>query len=505
MKIEGNFKRSWPESFIKPETKMNKFALREPGNSTEKYTVINKLLIYYFTSILLVACQPQPKEKFDLLIINASVIDIAIGNNSPGKLIGIDNDTIQLVTDMGSADRYSSDQIIDVENRFVMPGLWDNHVHFRGGDSLINENRDLLPLFIAYGITTVRDTGGDITLSVLQWRNEISDGKLDGPNIFTSGPKLDGADPYWAGSIPIAMTEDIPPALDSLENLKVDFVKTYASSLSPELYYDILKEAEKRGLKVTGHIPLSANPFEAIELGLDGTEHVFSFLSFASPVGDSLRKLNLGFSMFPQILETYDEDLAREAIAKLASKDFYVTPTLYVGQMISQLHEIDPTVDSLLPRIGPGIQKTYERRIKQAQNRSPEGRQMMRDMDIREQSMVLPMFQAGITLLAGSDCGPSNSYVYPGTSLHSELALLVKSGLTPQQALSTSVINGPEFFGLSEYYGYVEPGKVAHLIVLARNPLENIENLGSIHMVVKGDHVYDQSKLTALKAPQKIQ
>ncbi|MCM4153566.1 amidohydrolase [Arenibacter sp. N53] len=466
---------------------------------------MHKLPVYCFTLILMVACQPKTKEKFDLLIINASVIDIASGKVSPGKLIGINKDTIQELANMASADRYESDQIIDAKEKFVMPGLWDNHVHFRGGDSLINENKDLLPLFIAHGVTTVRDAGGDIAQSVLEWRNAIRVGKLEGPNIFTSGPKLDGTGAFWPGSIPIDKLEDIPPALDSLEDLKVDFVKIYASSLSPELYYRIIKECEKRGLKVTGHIPLSADHFAAVEFGLDGVEHLFSFLSLASPIGDSLRQLNLGFGMFPQILETYDEDHARESIAKLASEDFYVTPTLYVSQVIMQLDDLDLAVDTLLPLIGPGIQKTYERRLKQSQNRDYEGKQLMLDMDIRERSLVLPMFQAGITILAGSDCGPSNSYVYPGASLHSELALLVETGLTPQEALSTSVISGPKFFGLDEYYGAIEEGKVAHIIMLTENPLENIENIGSIDLVLKGDNIYDKSKLMALKTPMKTQ
>ncbi|MBO0322227.1 amidohydrolase family protein [Muricauda sp. CAU 1633] len=466
---------------------------------------MNKLPLYCFVMILMVACQPKAKEKFDLLIINASVIDVAGGKVLPGKIIGINNDTIQLVANMASADRYESNQIINAKEKFVMPGLWDNHVHFRGGDSLINENKDLLPLFIAHGVTTVRDMGGDISQRVLQWRNEIREGQLTGPNIFTSGPKLDGADPFWVGSIPIGKLEDILPALDSLEDLKVDFVKIYASSLSPELYYRIITACEKRGLKVTGHIPLSADHFKAVELGLDGVEHLFSFLSLASPIGDSLRQQNQGFGMFPQILETYDEDLARDAIAKLASEDFYVTPTLYVSQVIMQLDKMDPTVDSLLPLIGPGIQKTYERRIKQAQNRSPKARQLMLDMDTRERSLVLPMYQAGITILAGSDCGPSNSYVYPGGALHSELALLVETGLTSKEALSTSVISGPKFFGLEEYYGGIEVGKVAHIIMLTENPLVNIENVGSIDLVLKGNTIYDRSKISELKASLKTQ
>ena len=466
---------------------------------------MNKLPVCCFTLILMVACQPKAKEKFDLLIINASVIDIAGGKVSSGKLIGINKDTIRLVANMASADRYESDQIIDAKEKFVMPGLWDNHVHFRGGDSLINENKNLLPLFIAHGVTTVRDMGGDISPNVLQWRNEIKEEQLAGPNIFTSGPKLDGADPFWAGSIPIGKLEEIKPALDSLEELNVDFAKIYASSLSPELYYQIVKACEKRGLKVTGHIPLSADHFEAVEFGLDGVEHLFSFLSLASPIGDSLRQQNLGFGMFPQIIESYDEDLARDAIAKLASEDFYVTPTLYVSQVIMQLADMDHSTDSLLPLIGPGIQKTYKRRLKQAQNRDLEGKQLMLDMDIRERSLVLPMFQAGITILAGSDCGPSNSYVYPGASLHSELELLVEMGLTPREALSTSLISGPKFFELDEYYGGIEVGKVAHIILLTENPLEDIENIGSIDLVLKGDKIYDRSKLKALKTSTKMQ
>jgi adenine deaminase len=97
---------------------------------------MNKLPVYCFALILMVACQPNAKEKFDLLIINASVIDIAGGKVTPGKLIGVNKDTIRLVANMASADRYESDQIIDAKEKFVMPGLWDNHVHFRGGDSL---------------------------------------------------------------------------------------------------------------------------------------------------------------------------------------------------------------------------------------------------------------------------------------------------------------------------------------------------------------------------------
>jgi len=110
-------------------------------------------------------------------------------------------------------------------------------------------------------------------------------------------------------------------------------------------------------------------------------------------------------------------------------------------------------------------------------------------------SMIEPMYKNGVKILAGSDSGAFNSFVYPGTSLHSELEELVNAGLTPAQALETSVINGPEFFGLETYYGSLEKGKVANLIVLDKNPLENIKNTRSIKFVIKNNKIYNPGNL----------
>jgi len=141
---------------------------------------------------LMTSCHTAEKEKFDLLIVNASVPDIETGQVAYNQLIGIRQDTIRLVSGMKSVSHYGSEQTIDAKNGFVIPGLWDMHVHFRGGDSLITENRNLLPLFLSYGVTTVRDAGGDLTPSVLKWRRAIKKQEMVGPDIFTSGPKLDG-------------------------------------------------------------------------------------------------------------------------------------------------------------------------------------------------------------------------------------------------------------------------------------------------------------------------
>ncbi len=441
------------------------------------------------------SCSVKKKEKFDLIILNAQIIDVENNKVSSGKLIGINKDTIQLIADMIQSNNYESDNIIEANNKFIMPGLWDNHVHFRGGDSLIQENKNLLPLYLTYGITTIRDAGGDITPAVINWRNQINSGNLDGPNIFTSGPKLDGSKPAWEGSIKVENIDDVPYALDSLQAIEVDYVKMYDGSLSKEMFYKIIEEAQIRGLKTTGHMPLTANILDAVEHGLDGSEHLYYVLKACSPKADSLSKLNINYGMISTLVDTYDSKLAEKVYKNLAKNKVFITPTLYIGHVLAGLLETDHSNDSLLIYMGAGIQKTYQRRInaaKKAKTASNDSRSKTEKMFSK---MVLPMQNAGVNLMAGSDCGAYNSFVYPGESLHSELKHLVMAGLSPQQALITSFINGPKFFNLQEHYGSVSSGKVADLILLDKNPLENIENLSSINIVLTKGTVYEKSAL----------
>src|SRR5690606_30896955 len=235
-----------------------------------------------------------------------------------------------------------------------MPGLWDMHVHFRGGDSLIEENKEFLPLFLAYGITTVRDAGGDITPSLLEWRDQITRGTLDGPRIFTPGPKLDGTQPAWPASVKVTTAAEIESALDSLESIGADYVKMYDGNLSKEAFYDIIKAAENRRLKTTGHMPLTADFMEAIDHGLDGSEHLYYPLTACSPIADSLRALNKGYGIVEQLIDSYDPELAKEVFKKMSTENVYVTPTLYIGTTLSEILEKDHSQDSLLNYIGPG-------------------------------------------------------------------------------------------------------------------------------------------------------
>ncbi|MDC6350918.1 amidohydrolase family protein [Zeaxanthinibacter sp. PT1] len=453
-----------------------------------------------FLSIILItlSCNTDPVKTADLILLNSTVIHVDSAKTIPGQFIAINGRNILEVGPMAEAEDWKAKESRDLQGAFVMPGLWDNHVHFRGGDSLLKENQDLLPLFLAYGITTVRDAGGDITPAVLQWQQDITLGELPGPRIFSSGPKLDGDQPSWPGSIKVTSSSEITAALDSLNMIGADYVKIYDGNLSPEIYYEIIRQAEERGMKTTGHMPMQANLLDAVALGLDGTEHLYYVLKACSPKADSLTALDLGYGMVTTLVDTYDANLAEKVYKTLAEKGVYVTPTNYIGHILANVLDKDHSRDSLLQYVGPGIQKTYEGRVKSAERARASGNSMRSKTEGQFMSMVKPMHQAGIPLLAGSDSGAFNSYVYPGESLWGELQFMVKSGLTPAEALATSVINGPRFFDITSAYGSVAPGKRADLLILEENPLEDIDHLASMEIVIAGGAVYDQKQLDEL-------
>ncbi|SDS12647.1 amidohydrolase family protein [Christiangramia echinicola] len=450
--------------------------------------------LFFLFLITLISCKSEP-ENVDLLITNATVLDIEQNKKWVNRFVAIRSDTIVAVKTMRDSDDFIASETYDAKGGFVMPGLWDNHVHFRGGDTLASENKNLLPLFLKYGITTVRDAGGDISEEVFKWKSEIENGELTGPRIFSSGPKLDGEDPAWPGSISVTSEDDVQKALDSLEKMNADYVKIYDGSISKEIYYEIIREAEKRNLKVTGHMPMTADVTEAVKFGLDGTEHLYYVMKAASAKKDSIEKAESGYAMIVPLAKTYNDSIAELVFDELGESEFYVTPTLHIGKVLENLADEDHSKDKLLQFIGPGIQETYQGRIMSAKRAKESGTSMRDHTEEVFKKMIKPMYNHGIRILAGSDCGPYNSFIYPGESLHKELKAIVDAGLNTQQALLTSIRNGPRFFGLQNSFVRVEKGRVADLIILSENPMENIENLGSINTVVTGSKTIKLSEL----------
>ena len=462
-------------------------------------------------AVLLSACAHQPRATrlaiYDVVINHVTLVDVATGQLTPNQVVAIAKGKIVEVQ-AADQDSYAAKQYVNGNGRYLIPGLWDMHVHFRGGDSLAAANKRSLPLFLAHGITTVRDCGGDLTPSIFQWRREMDAGQLVGPRIFTSGPKIDGPGATWPGSLEVETPAQISRALDSLQRLKVDYVKIYDSKISGPAYLETIRQAQRRGLKTTGHMPYSVTLAEAIKRGLDATEHLYYVFKACSSKEDSLTALvrnSLGtskplglFALLPAVYDTYSPAAASRIFALMAQRHTAAVPTLYIQKTLTELPENDHAHDSLRAYIDPRIQATYLRRLASARQQSAAAQAFGKKLNAKFMSLVPLMQAAGVTILAGSDSGPFNSFIYPGASLQEELVLLVRAGLTPRQALQAATINGARFLGMADHTAAIAPGKDADLVLLTANPLEDIANIKKIDAVISRGKAYPAAALATM-------
>jgi len=462
-----------------------------------------RVLCYSLITLLfLLRCSSDKKEQFDVVIQNGNVIDLKTGDVNQ-QTVFISDGRIEKVSGQADINSFEVKKIIDASGKFILPGFWDNHVHFRGGDSLIKANKNFLNLFIANGITTVRDAGGDLTSVVLEWKKEMTKGTLVGPTIFTSGPKIDGKNGTWAGSLEVESVNDIQKSLDSLQSIPTDFVKLYDSRISGELYLKTIAEAEKRGLITSGHMPFTVELNQAVDSGIDAIEHLYYIMkgcaSNESEVTQKLRNKEIGFwDAMPLLMSHYQDSTAQKMFFHLKGHKVYAVPTLHIGKTLSYLDEVDHSNDEYLKYMSDGIIKTYEGRINRVKNSTKKAIEDRKKLDQFFGQLAKSLNDAGVGLLAGSDSGAYNSYTYPGNSLHKELQEMVNNGITPLEALKTSAYNGSKFLKKNSDYGSIAKGKKADIVLLEANPLENIKNTQKIYAVIKEGKTFDKTQLNEL-------
>lgn len=460
------------------------------------------ILFTLIISVICLSCSSEEKEKFDLVIQNGKIIDLETGKINQQDVF-ISDGRIKKVSSSRATKPFTSLETIDANGKFILPGFWDNHVHFRGRDSLINANKNFLKLFIANGITTVRDAGGDLTTSILDWRKQIKEGSLVGPTIFTSGPKIDGVAGTWEGSLEVANEIDVTNALDILQRIPSDYVKIYDSKISSEMYLKTIVEAEKRDLITSGHMPFTVELDQAVDSGIDAIEHLYYVMkgcaSNEKEVTKSLQNKEIGFwDAMPLLMSHYQDSVAQKTFFHLKGHKVYVVPTLHIGKTLSYLDEVDHSKDEYLKYMSDGIIKTYQGRINRVKNSSKKTIADRKDLDMFFGKLTKSLNDAGVGLLAGSDSGAFNSYTYPGISLHKELQEMVANGLSPLEALKTSSYNGSKFLKKEVDYGSVSINKIADLVILDANPIEDIENTKKIFAVIKEGQTHSKEQLVEL-------
>ncbi len=445
-------------------------------------------------------------EPADLLIRHVSVIDTAQGRTTPEQAIAVRGGEIAAVgPDAEIAARFTPARTLDGTGRYAMPGLWDMHVHVGGGEELAGENAALLPVYLAYGVTTVRDAAADLSDHVLRWRAETASGRRLGPRIFTSGPKLEGPNPIWRGTIEVDSPAEVDAALDRLQGMGVDFVKITDNTLRPEIFRYALGAARQRGLRTSAHTPYAFTIQEAAEAGLSAIEHLDYLIKAGSPqearIAQDYLAGRLSYAETSnRLTETFDPAYAAQSYRRLAATGIAVTPTLNMSRIIAWLTEEDHSRDEGLALMGPGLRATYDWRIERAAGWTAE-EIAARRRNYRLSLTVLPMLRdAGIPILAGTDAGYLNSFNYPGLGLHDELARYVEAGLSPADALRSATVTGPAFMGQADHYGALAAGRVADVLLLDANPLDDIANTRRIHAVVTQGRLLNRAALDELLA-----
>ena len=463
-------------------------------------------LAAFFLALAMPANMVRAEERGDVIVRHVNVVDVA-GERIAGDqaVVTRGDDIVAVGPDAAIAAQWQAGRSIDGSGKYLIPGLWDMHVHFGGGPELIEENKALLPLYVAHGITTIRDASGDLPDQVLSWREEIANGSLFGPTLYTSGPKIEGLNPIWKGTIEAGSREGIDAALARLQALRVDFVKITDSTLQPELFLYALSRARDLGLRTSGHIPMALTVGQAIDACLSSIEHLdYAFKAGAPNEAEIAAAFAAGTidraEANRRLDAAFDEATAMAAYRRFAAEGVFVTPTLNGSRIIAWLDQDDHEDDPYLALIGPRLRATYAWRVERAAGADAAAIEA-RHAHFDRVASVLPMLQrAGVTIMAGTDAGFLNSFNYPGIGLHDELALFVDRGLTPAQALASATRAGPAWFGTLDRFGSVAPGMAADLVLLSRNPLEDIGATREIDTVLLRGEVFDRTALDRMLA-----
>jgi len=411
---------------------------------------------------------------------HVNIIDATGSPAQPDMTVIIRGQRIVQVAKSGHAQIPADARVVDAQGKFLIPGLWDMHVHTVFGDWLPRDEKITLPLFVANGVTGVRDMGGD--LDVLRiWRSQIAAGTLLGPRMVIAGPMLDGPVPRFPSSAPVSNAADGRKVVDDLKNQGVDFIKI--QSLIPrDGYFAAADQAKKLGITFVGHVPDAVRASEASNAGQKSIEHFTGIFEGCSTIEDQLLK---GPKSLGRNVATYDPARAKTLIALMAKNQTWQVPTLVWERGQWLVDDIDLSHDPLT-KYAPAAWKNrtwpmFTRDIVKDMDTDPlPVRKRFVQMELE---MTLAMHRAGVPFMAGTDTA-AGVHVFPGFSLHEELARFVQAGLTPMEALQTATRNPAQFLGKLSEVGTIETGKIADLVLLDANPLDDIHNTRKIRAVV---------------------
>jgi imidazolonepropionase-like amidohydrolase len=377
---------------------------------------------------------------------------------------------------------------IDAAHLYAIPGLFDAHVHYI-------EPNSFGKMMIAHGVTFVRDLG-NATDTIIPIRDQLNKGELLGPEMICTGAIIDGVPPIWPFSEPCDTPEEARAAVQKLYKAGVNQIKVY-SKLKPDVYRAAVDEAKKVGLKAVGHIPATVTPDEALAAGQVSVEHLQRFDRIVAELAPEEEDKQPPKDMFSGMsawarMPRIDESTLVARLKPFADGGMYQCPTIIVmagiGRLANENAEKDPRLDYVphdLQAFWAG--DMYKGWGKHAAAMVPQMQKMVRAMD-----------KAGVPLVIGTDL--ANPYVFAGRSVHDEMQLFADAGISTANVLRAATINTATLLGVDKTHGTIEPGKVASIVLLRKNPLDSIANTLEIDSVILHGKYYSRSELDKLMA-----
>ncbi|WP_439132488.1 amidohydrolase family protein [Polaribacter sp.] len=453
----------------------------------------------------------QPPKSFEKTIINnVNIIDVETGEIAKHQFVVIENSRI---TKIDSINIEVSDDALKIEGsgKFLIPGLWDMHTHSNQHSEWLHH-----PLYIANGVTGVRDMSGQLnekdsywvgSKERLQWNKEVDNNIRVTPRyVLQSSYQMDGEKAIPEES-PDFFKLQKPSQVDSLlqfyKNENVDFIKVY-QQLPKDTYLELAKKAPKYGLHLAGHKPMFLSLEEAINFGQRSFEHGRIFMYECFPEADSLKKPENWKQYFSKskakIVQQFDSVQAKELMELMYHKNAYWTPTLQTLKFEAFAHKSEFTNNENLKYVTSVSKKLwwkFDTDHNKEKNIEREGISVSKQFFEASKQQVAMANKMGVPIMAGTDV--TDSYVFAGFSLRDELYELTRSGLSNLEALQSATITPAKFSNIEEDYGSIGIGKKADLVVLNKNPLNNIQNTREIYGVFLNGAYYNEEKLTELK------
>lgn len=473
-------------------------------------------ILYFLLAFFLVACQPKEILFEDAICIqNINTIDPTDGLKKKQTVI-IKDGKIHKIGDANTLQLSEKNTIIDGTDKYLIPGLWDAHVHFAYIEELAPRMFDM---FLTHGITSVRDTGGKVDF-VKEWKDKALANPTNAPRVMMAGPLLDGEPNVYDGSdathpelsVGLDNVEEVTSQVNMLISKDVDLLKAY-EMLTPQQFEKINELAKANGLKVTGHIPLSMNAITASNAGMNSIEHMRNLeISCASNAeelwqqrrtmlkneknltGGDLRS-SIHTAQREVAIKNYDATRAGEVLTAFKKNDTWQIPTQALNTFFTRKYYARADWQESYALLPDSIGQYWLDRSKALENyKTPDAKEAWNQWNYM---MVKKIHEKGIPIMAGTDT--PIAFLTPGLSLHEELSVLVEDvGLSPMEALKTATINPAKYFNMQNELGSLQENMWADLIILDANPLDDITNTRAINTVIKQGKAYDSQMLSEM-------